>query len=157
LLISALLKADGGIVQFRRQAGPFVVTLFSTPSPLRAGAADLSVLVESAQTRAPVLDASVSLDLRNSRGSEVTGAATHDQATNKLLYAALPVVPEAGTWNVYVKVNRHGEHAVAEGTIQVLPAPPALVHYWPYFAVVPLVIGLFMLNQYLKAKQRRIR
>jgi hypothetical protein len=154
-LFAALLYGDGGIVQFRQEAGPFVVTLFSTPSPLRAGPAYLSVLVESAQNQSPVLDASVVLQLRDAQGTEVNAPATHGQATNKLLYAALPVIPKAGNWAIRVKVTRNNETSMAAGTIQVLAAPPALIHYWPYFAIVPCAVGLFALNQYLKAKQRR--
>ena len=154
LTCAALLRADGGVVQFRKAAGPFVVTLFSNPSPLRAGPADLSVLVESAQTRAPILDATVSLHLRSESGRETDAAATHERATNKLLYAALAAIPEAGTWEVQVTVSRQAGHATAGGRIQVLPAPPAMVHYWPYFAIVPCLIGLFILNQYLKARKR---
>lgn len=153
LICAALLKADGGVVQFRKEAGPFLVTLFSSPSPLRTGPADLSVLVESAQTRAPVLNATVSLHLRSASGREADAAATHERATNKLLYAALPAIPEAGTWEVQVTVLRQAAHATAGGSIQVLPGPPAMVHYWPYFAIVPCLVGLFILNQYLKRRK----
>ena len=52
-----LLFADGGIVQFQKQAGPFFVTVFSAPVPLRVGAADLSVMVQKADDRSEVLDA----------------------------------------------------------------------------------------------------
>jgi hypothetical protein len=156
LFCTSLLLADGGIVQFRQQAGPFIVTLFSTHSPLRAGPADLSVLVESLQSRSPILDASVSLRLLDSKGAEITAVATHAQATNKLLYATLPVIPQPGAWAVRVNVARGDKKAIVAGTVQVLAAPPALVHYWPYFAIVPCAVVLFALNQYLKAKQRRL-
>jgi hypothetical protein len=148
-----LLRADGGVVQFRKEAGPFLVTLFSRPSPLRTGPADLSVLVESAQTRTPILNATVSLHLRSVSGREADAAATHALATNKLLYAGLPVISEPGTWEVQVTVSHQAAHAVAGGSIQVLPGPPAILHYWPYFAIVPCLIGLFILNQYLKARK----
>lgn len=155
LICTNLLKADSGVMQFRKEAGPFLVTLFSSPSPLRAGPADLSVLVESAQTRTPILDAAVSLHLRSESGREADAGATHEQATNKLLYAALPTIPGPGTWEVQVMVSRQTTLAKAVGSIQVLPAPPAIVHYWPYFAIVPCLIGLFILNQYLKARKPR--
>ena len=153
LVCAVLLKADGGIVQFRKTAGPFVVTLFSSSVPLRAGPADLSVLVEFAQSRAPVLDATVSLHLRNKTGRELAAVATREQATNKLLYAALPSISEPGTWDVEVTISRGAAHAQASGAIQVLAGPPAILHYWPYFAIVPCLIGLFILNQYLKTRK----
>ena len=52
-----LLLADGGAVQFRRQTGPVIITLFSAPVPLRAGPADLSVLVQNARDGSPILNA----------------------------------------------------------------------------------------------------
>ncbi len=140
-------------MQFRKEAGPFLVTLFSSPSPLRAGPADVSVLVESAQDRTPVLDASVSLRFRTENGEETTVAATHEQATNKLLYAALPTISEPGTCSVQVTVARGKERAVVTGNIQVLAGGPVVFHYWPYFAIVPCLVSLFILNQYLKARQ----
>lgn len=140
-------------MQFRKEAGPYVVTLFSTPSPLRAGPADLSVLVEDVQGGAPVLDAKVSLDLDSGTERVIHVTATRERATNKLLYSALPTISEAGTWRVQVKIVRNGAGAEASGNIQVLPAPPVIVHYWPYFAIVPCLIGLFILNQYLKARK----
>jgi hypothetical protein len=114
------------------------------------------VLVESAPSHSPILDATVSLHLSDDSGIELSARATHAQATNKLLYAALPAVPGAGNWSVRVTVARGEERAMVEGKVQVLPAPHALVHYWPYFAIVPCAVGLFVLNQYLKAKQRRV-
>src|SRR5262245_5830682 len=39
-------RADGGAEQFERSAGPFVVTVFTTPSPLRAGLVDISLLIQ---------------------------------------------------------------------------------------------------------------
>src|SRR5579884_1996756 len=63
LVFCALLFADGGTLIFTRQAGPFLVTLFGAPEPVRAGPADLSVLVQRASDRTPVLDAQVRLKL----------------------------------------------------------------------------------------------
>ncbi|HXE11085.1 MAG TPA: hypothetical protein VN633_03135 [Bryobacteraceae bacterium] len=149
---SPQLCADGGSVQFRQQTGSIVVTLFGSPSPLRTGPADLSVLLETAGGNQPVLDADVSLTLRQGE-THLTAAATHAQATNKLLYAALPDLPTPGQWQVTVMVERAGTHSEVGGTINILPGPPAILFYWPYFLVVPVAIGLFALNQWLKKKE----
>jgi hypothetical protein len=151
---AARVSADGGVVQFRKQAGPFAITLFSSTSPLRAGPVDLSVLVESSRNSTPILDASVSLQLQDGKGEQISVAATHAQATNKLLYAALPDIPDAGTWDVEITVAHDADRSTVAGNIRVIAARSAVMEYWPYFAVVPVFIGLFMLNQHLKAKQR---
>jgi hypothetical protein len=152
----APVHGDGGAVQFRRRSGPFVITLFSSPVPLRTGAADLSVLVESVDGNQPVLDATVGLDL-SQPGTHLTLEATHAQATNKLLYAALPEIPRPGNWAVTVSVKRADLKAATTGNVTVLPGSPALVAYWPYFAIVPCLIALFVVNQILKSKTRRNR
>ena len=154
---SRLALADGGVIQIRKEAGPFRITLFSTPAPLRAGPADLSVLVESAKSGETLLDAKVVLLLQPLRGADASKRleleATRAQATNKLLYAALPDLSEQGEWSVRIDVQEGSRHASAAGTIEVLPPPPALLADWPYFAAVPLLIGLFILNQYLRRRQ----
>ncbi len=158
LLLGCILRipvhADGGTVQFRRRSGPFIITLFSSPVPLRTGEADLSVLVEWADGNRPVLDATVGLDL-SQPGARLSMKATHAQAANKLLYAALPQLPKPGNWTAAVSVTRGDSRAEVMGTVNVIFGPPALVSYWPYFAIVPCLIGLFVLNQILKSRTRR--
>lgn len=159
LFCSRPLRADGGVMQFRAQAGRFLVTLFSTPSPLEAGPADLSVLVELASDRRTLLDAQVTLHL-HPHGADsskiVHVSATRARANNKLLYAAMPNLSQPGVWDVQVDIQEARLHGSAQGSIQVLPPPPALLADWPYFALVPLLIFLFVLNQYLRRKQLAI-
>jgi hypothetical protein len=109
-------------------------------------------LLETASGNEPVLDATVTLSLRHG-DAERTVAATHVQATNKLLYAALPDLPESGPWQVTVTIARGQMHSEISGTIEVLPGPPALLFYWPYFLVAPLAMVLFVLNQRLKKRE----
>ena len=152
-LLAQTLLADGGVVQFRSESGPFLITLFSNPSPLRSGLADLSVLVESTEDRRPVLDAKVTIELKHNGGPKIIEEASHERATDKLLYAALPDIPAEGTWHVAVFVVRQGQRRRVEGTIEVLPALPRALAYWPYLAVVPVAILLFGFQQYLKNKR----
>ncbi|MFZ0594532.1 MAG: hypothetical protein WAM39_29015 [Bryobacteraceae bacterium] len=148
------VHADGGAVQFRQRSGPFIITLFSSPVPLRTGESDLSVLVESAVGNQPVLDASVKIEL-SQPGFRLRMDATHVQASNKLLYAALPEIPKPGNWTTIVSVTQGDSKIEVRGTVNVISGPPALVSYWPYFAIVPCMVGLFVLNQILKSKALR--
>ena len=45
--LEAAVWADGGLLRTRQQAGPFIVSIFTAPEPLRAGPVDVSVLVQS--------------------------------------------------------------------------------------------------------------
>ncbi len=56
--------ADGGTVQFTKAAGPFVVTVFATPSPLRAGPVDISLMIQQSNNQQPLLDCDVEIELR---------------------------------------------------------------------------------------------
>ncbi|MBV8807475.1 MAG: hypothetical protein JO033_02275 [Acidobacteriaceae bacterium] len=155
-----LLFADGGTVQLRKQAGPFEITLFSTPSPLRVGRADLSVMVQRVSDHSPVLDANVKLHLRRRGGDniiEVFAPARHENATNKLLYAANVNLISAGDWLAEVEVIEGGATADVAGQVMVLPASPPAVAYWPYFALVPLAIALFVFNRWLRRRREYLR
>ena len=155
ILAAAVAFADGGVMLFRKQADPFVITAFGEPEPLRAGAVDLSVMVQNARDLTTVLDAKVNVRLKRSSGGaimEVVAPATHDRATNKLLYGAHVTVPSAGVWQMSVDVNQGKIAAAASGEIHVLEAEEPAKTYWPYFAMVPAVVLLFVLNRWLKKK-----
>ena len=143
-------------MQLRKQAGPFQITLFSTPSPLRAGPADLSVMVQRVNDQSPVLDANVKLHLRKRGGDniiEVFAPARHENASNKLLYSAKVNLVSSGDWLAEVEVIEGGMTADVAGQVTVLPESPPLITYWPYFALVPLVLALFVFNRWLRRRR----
>lgn len=153
-LAARFLVADGGTVQFQRQAGPFVITLFSAPEPVRVGAADLSVMVQEIEDRSAVLDCDVVLQLSHPGESDIRVAATRAQATDKLLYAAQPVLQRPGKWHVTVEIKVRGYTVRTAGDMVVLPEEPPLIAHWQYFAVLPVAVALFALNQWLKARRK---
>lgn len=154
-LIASFLIGDGGAVLSRTRAGSLIVTVFAAPVPLRAGAADLSVMVQTAASENPVLDANVVLRLSKPGEPEIRIAATRTQSANKLLYAAQPVLPSPGEWHLDIHVQANGNAIAVPVSISVLTADPPLVTYWSYFLAVPLGVLLFILNQWLKSKLKR--
>lgn len=141
----------------RKPAGTFTVTVFAEPVPVRTGAADFGVLLEKTADRSTVLDAEVRLRLRKTESGsivEVAAPATHARATNKLLYAASVTLPSPGAWQMAVDLREKGEEASASGSLTVLPAEAPLVEHWPLFALVPVMILLFAVNQWLKSRRR---
>jgi hypothetical protein len=143
--------ADGGVVRFNGPAGPFDVTVFTAPTPLRAGPVDFSVLIRDRMDRQPILNAQVSVRLMpgTAKGSTVTAGATRAQATNKLLYAALVDLPAAGMWNMEVTVRHGTEAATVSQRIEVAGALPPLLAFWPYLGLPPLAVALFIVHQRL--------
>jgi len=149
--LAAVARGDGGVVQFNGPAGPFEVTIFTAPTPLRAGPVDISVLIREQTAQRPILDAQVAVQLvrGNATGPAVTAVATHAHATNKLLYAALVDLPAPGIWNIQVTVRRGAAAATVSQQLEVARALPPLLAFWPFLAVPPVCIALFILHQRL--------
>ena len=145
-----IVRADGGVVLWQQTTGPFTVTLFSTESPLRPGPADISVLLERPGGHSPVMDARVFVELENETGVTVNAEATHSQARNKLLYCSLMNLPAAGRWKMRLKVSRGGERAEASGDLNVAEPRPVLLPYWELISFPPVVMLLFLVNQWLR-------
>jgi hypothetical protein len=140
LLFCTLALADGGKVLLRQESGLFAITVFLTAS-------DMSVLVQDRITLQPVLDAEVVI-----RIGDTWVKATHENAQNKLLYAAALPAGETGESNFTVDVN-HG--TTASGTLNIAPAAPMLATNWEYVAVPPVFILLFAIREWLVRRRRR--
>jgi hypothetical protein len=156
VLAAALAFADGGKVQLQRKAGAFNITLFSTPSPVRVGRTDFSVMVQNIAGSNPILDAGVTLHFVQ-RGpnsiAEVSAPARHEKATDKLLYAAPVDLNATGKWRVEIEVQTRRDSALVTGDLDVWPPEPPLLAHWPYFVALPVVALLFAFNQRLKRRR----
>jgi hypothetical protein len=145
-------RADGGVVLCRRKATPFDITVFSAEMPLRPGPADLSVLVEQTQEHSPILNAQVLIELEHEAGVIIRTEATRSQARNKLLYCTLINLPAAGPWKMKVLVRRGNDAAEILSDLLVLPPRPVLLSYWQLIAAPPLIMTLFVFNQWLRRR-----
>jgi hypothetical protein len=145
-------QAHGAVAQFTREAGPFVVTVFTTPSPLQAGPVDISLLIQSRENQQPVLDCVALIQLRKDDATTVHSEATHEAAENKLLYQAQVKVPESGVWQLEVAITHESDSVEVGGAITVASSSPVVLAYWRSLALPPLLISLFALNQLLKRR-----
>jgi hypothetical protein len=155
-VLTTALFADGGAVLSRQESGPFVITLFAAPLPLRAGPIDLTVLIQTHDTLRPVLDADVNIRLDGA--SQIVAAASRSQAQNKLLYAATLRLPQPGEWKYTISVHsRAAQGTISGGFLAGEPAPP-LASYAFYLAIPPVLIAIFFLHQWLSRRSapRRI-
>ena len=156
-LPARLARADGGTVRLVEPVGAFVVTVFSTPEPLRVGPADVSVLLQDRTSGAPLLDARVALEVLPPAGGDATPlrlAATHADATNKLLYATRFTADRAGDWTVGISVRRGSDSVATYCLLPVAPAASGLSDVWPYLALPPLAVALYALHAKLLRRQR---
>jgi hypothetical protein len=152
VLLSTPLFADGGAVLLQRQSGPFTVTVFASPTPLRAGPIDLSVFVQSSDTIDPMLDADVSIEFTGP-GTPIRVRATRGNASNKLLYAASVDLKTPGDWEYSVSIHTPrtpSKPMVVSGAITLLAGQPKLTTYWSYLALPFLCLAMLALHQWLR-------
>ncbi|HWZ51272.1 MAG TPA: hypothetical protein VNW54_07395 [Granulicella sp.] len=149
--------ADGGRLRLHQAAGPFVVTLFTTPDPLRADDADFSVALEQA-SGGLVEDATVRLILtpmdEGERG-RMQLAATHQAATSAFMQAADVRLPHAGSWKVTVEVQRGSESGECSTVLDVLPRRSLGGQIFWEIALVPIAMLLFGVHRWVRRAQMR--
>lgn len=144
--------ANGGTVQVSNHvSGPYQVSVFTSPSPIRVGIIDVSVLVQRPGSSDVVQDAVVMVSVEGVQLGVAPAVyeATHEQATNKLYYAANVHLPSEGRWAMEVVVlGQQGEATVSfevqatRETLMDRPAALAAVIAVP----VLLVLGWIVLS-----------
>ena len=148
-LLSESLLADGGVIRASGTSGPWRLTVFSSPTPLRAGPVDLSILLQDSTTEEPILDATVNLMLRHPDSEPMLVEATRESATNRLLYAALLDLPHEGTWTIDVLAMAGEVEGRLHAVIEAGPPLPRLLSLWTWLVIPAIVFVLFILNQWL--------
>jgi len=151
-LITRVARADGGVVMCQRTSAPFTITLFSSEMPLRPGPADFSVLLEQPDGHTPILDAQVFMELQHEGGMFIHAEATRSQARNKLLYCSLINLPAAGHWKIRLHIRRSDTRAEMLSDLVVVAPQPVFLSHWELIAVLPLIVTLFILNQWLRRR-----
>ena len=107
---------------------------------------------------APILDALVKLRVASPSGGDdaprmTQASATHEAATNKLLYAA-SIDAGTGPWGLEVVIQRGDETSSAQVPLSIVPARSRLREYWPYVLLPPAVTLVFVLHQFLVEPER---
>jgi hypothetical protein len=157
MLVPGAAHGDGGAVRLSQQAGPYRVTVFTAPTPLRAGPVDVSVFVQDGAGRETLPDVTVRITLTPAGrpGQPLEARASHEAATNKLFQAATFDLPGPGRWQLVVTVEGPRGEARCACEIEAEAPPPRWAELWPWFAwpVVPVV--LYVLHQVLGRKGRQ--
>jgi hypothetical protein len=156
-LLPSPAAADGGAVRLSEQKGGYRITVFTAPTPLRAGPVDFSVLVQEASTGELASEVQVTIKAvrRGSPGVTLIHPATTEAATNKLYYAATFDLPEPGWYSLGVSVDGAlGEAQVRFEVEAAEPLPPWLA-VWPWVGWPVLAILLFCIHQLLVRRRSR--
>ena len=113
--------ANGGTILRVDKVGAYELTITASPFPLEVGVNDISVLLGRLSDSQLVLDAKVTMTAEpvDHSGQPQTFPATHDNATNKLYYAANVVFPTAGRWQLTIQVAGSEDSVVTTFDVQV--------------------------------------
>jgi hypothetical protein len=151
------LSADGGTLRVSQRNGGFHLSIFTSPTPIRAGEVDISVFVQDAATGLPVQDVAVTVRAHPAGvpSQEVTQEATTAQATNKLFRAAVVELPQPGRWQVSVHIQVRTQSATVDFEVDVAEPHPAWwgMALWIGWPIV--VVALFGVHQWLVRRRSR--
>jgi hypothetical protein len=173
-LSSVNARADGGVVRLRDVQGPFIVTIFTASEVAANCPSDVSVMVQRRDSSEAILDAKVDLFFTisaalvvepteeicgqsgaaplESHVSRYTVSATHEQASNKLLYAARIKFSNAGDWRLQAFVERGKDAVTFACNIPVALPPHGVTGLQLYLVLPPLMVSLFAMNHSLRKR-----
>jgi hypothetical protein len=156
-LLPAVARADGGTIRLSERKGGYQITVFTSPTPLRAGPVDVSVFVQDAATGEPVPEARVTVRAspRGRPAEAESYPATTEAATNKLFRAAAFDLPAAGWWEMEIVVDVRDEPLRVGFELEAAEPPPRWLSLWPWVAWPILVIALYAVHLLLVARRAR--
>jgi hypothetical protein len=151
-------QANGGTVRANRQpAGPYAVSIFTSPTPLAVGIADVSVSIERAENGDLEPDARIIIAAEpvGHAGQPGVFEATHDQASDPNFYAANVRLSSTGRWRFDVQViGRLGEGTVTFDVDIAEGIPPdRIVRGVAIVAAIWVGVGFWI---YRRRRRRRL-
>jgi hypothetical protein len=151
VMSSTSARADGGALRLYERANGYRIALFSSPTPLRAGPVDISLLVQDADTLEParVTDVSVALTRMGDRMATLHIPATTEAATNKLLHAAVFDLPKPGRWMIEVAVEGSRGPGRVRFELEAAEPLPRWLSLWPWWSWPALAVLLYAIHQIL--------
>jgi hypothetical protein len=147
-MLPAVALADAGAVRVSQRNGNRQITVFTDPTPLRAGPVDVSVLVQDIATGRAVLEDAIDIEVAPRGLSFATARyrASSADASNKLFQAANFELRHTGwlDFTVDVRGAQDTAHIYFEAEAgEPLPPWQAL---WPWYCWPFLVIALFAVS-----------
>jgi hypothetical protein len=120
----------GGKMQIASEdAGPFKLTVWTSPDPATAGEVHVAAAVASAEDALPILDAALFIEMipQNGQGEILSGQATTEDSVNRFLYETIFDVPEVGLYLVSVTATgADGQQGAVSFELEVQEAPPLI-------------------------------
>jgi hypothetical protein len=148
-------SADGGSLRLSAKKGGYQISVFSAPTPFRAGPVDISVLVQDSLTGEPIPGARVTIRVTKDDQPAWEYRATKEAATNKLFRAVQFVLPEPGNWDMQVKIEGPHGLAVIDGAVEAAEPMPRWQEMWLWIGWPGLAFSLFGVHQVLEGRKSR--
>jgi hypothetical protein len=151
MLFPGLGRTDGGTVRLSEQKGNYRITVFTSPSPLRAGPVDISVLMQDAATGelASGVQLTIGVVRQSSGGTAIHRRATTEAATNKLYYAANIDLPEPGQYSVNLSIEGTLGKVQTGFDVEAAEALPTWLTMLPWIGWPVVAIVLFGVHERL--------
>ena len=155
----------GGVPRLSNaEAGPYWVSVWTEPDPLRVGEAHITVAVSEPtpasgasyrEAGPPILDATVQVRFEplGRAGKTLAAPATRAGAANKLFYEADLQLPETGRWQVTIAVE--GPAGAGSVGFEAQVAPPTAFS-WTWIGGLGLVglAAVWMVQRFRRLKSR---
>ena len=123
-------------------AGPYKITVWSSPDPALVGEVHVALAVTLAEDASPVLDADVQVIFKSTGdGSTISAPATTENSENKFLYEAITDIKESGPYQVIISID--ADEGSGEVSFKLEVEPDSGVSW--YLIVVAVVIGAGLL------------
>jgi hypothetical protein len=147
IVVPAVARADAGAVRASQRQGKLRLTVFSNPTPLRVGLADVSLLVQNVETGEQLYPpAEIELSRPGQTSPPVRYHATRDSATNKLFQAAQVNLPQAGLWTAAMTIDGPTGKIQFRFDLDVAEELPQWRSLWLWYCWPFLVVALFALG-----------
>ena len=154
----AMLYADGGAVRCSERRGDYRITVFTSPTPLRAGPVDISVFVQDVATRrasAGSADPGASDAARSWRRNALSSAPQRRRRRTSSTRRPSSTCPNraGGTWRSSIEGLR--EPIKVSFAMEADKPPPQVWEMTPWIAWPALVMVLFGVHQWLVRRKLR--
>ena len=149
----------GGVPQLVNEAaGPYWVSVWTSPDPLRTGQVHFTVSVaepgQGGEAGPPILGATVRIRLTAAEVEEaITTVARNEQSANRLFYEADAMVPAEGQWTATVFVT--GSEGSGQAAFELQIQPSQGTSWFLVGAAALLAIGVLFLARSLWRRSRK--
>lgn len=150
----ALAHTEGKMQLSAEPAGPFKMTVFTSPDPAVIGDIHVAASIFTAENASPVLDANVTVEFESldDKGSVRESPAVLGDAENKLLFEAILDISTPGLYLVTVSVE-DGDGQSGEASFELEVTKDGGFN-WLYL-IPAIVIGLVVTVWVVYRKNRR--